>query len=132
MKILIHCSRSILLNLNLTFNILHNQTQSYFYSSSTHIQMSWEIYLLSNSKKYTAFVLSFAFVKTTLFFIISNCNISFKGQLNLYLTVNYFILLSQVRDIYLMLQLCLEIALFCLNYISCGYVLYFPQYCKLS
>lgn len=48
MKILIQCLRSILLNL--AFSILHNQTQSYFYSCITHIQIFWEIYLLSNSK----------------------------------------------------------------------------------
>ena len=51
MKIFLQCWRSILLDLNLAFNILHNQTQSYFYCSiTTHTQTFWEIYLLANSK----------------------------------------------------------------------------------
>lgn len=111
--------RSILLSLNLAFNILHSQTQSYFYCSVTHIQRPWEIYLLANCKHAQPLLEPWSLSEPPLFLYSAVTYPSGPAQLTF--CKQLYLAISGQR--YFLLFLCLAITLSCINYISCVYVL---------
>ena len=116
------------IHLNLAFNILQNQTQSYFYCCITCIQISSEMFLLANSK-HAHLLDPLSLLKSS--FSLSY-SITFSCDISLYINI-YFLWTSSCylrSEIFIWSPNCLPIALSWINYISCEHVLYSPQYHK--